>query len=183
MKLLITLLLPTLLCAGSAFSQEKQKEFRKSKLDGQGRVYFDETYNVNRRSDAEILHYAVEFANEKGSPTSDKAIDKEHNEVSFTYTFRLKKKEDFALGFTSMKATITVGARTERTNIRVHDITFTSTGLCKDGALESLLHCSGCSQRNINNIERWMSEEIGERFYWDYKHFLEEAVTRKRSWK
>jgi hypothetical protein len=182
MTKLITLLLSAFLASGSTFAGDKDKEFRKMTLDGRGRVFFEDVFNVNRRSNMEILRYAVEFANDNGSPVTPKQIDQERNEVSFEYGFRLKKKEDFNLGISGLSATVTVGAKDERTRIEVHDITFTATGPCKGGPLESLLDCDAAKQGHIRNIERWMTEEIGERFYWDYKHFLEEAVTRKRTW-
>lgn len=86
------------------------------------------------------------------------------------------------MGITAIKATVTVGAKDERTRIVVHNLTFTADGPCKSGPLETLVQCSGATQGHIRGIERWMTEEIGEHFYWEYKHFLEEVVTRKRKW-
>ena len=90
MKQLIALLFSALLISGSALAGDKQKEFKKLSLDAHGKVFFEEIYNVNRRSNMEILRYAVEFANDHGRRTSDKHIDKEMNQVSFVYTFPLK---------------------------------------------------------------------------------------------
>lgn len=177
-----TLLFPALLGFFSLSAREKTKEFRNSQLDIRGKVFFEEVFNVNKRSNIEILRYAVEFANDHGSPTSEKMIDKENNEVSFLYTFPFKKRTTLGMGITGLKAIITVGAKEERTRIMVHDLTFTSDGPCKDGSLESILQCDAIDQGHVRGVERWMNEEIGERFFWEYKHFLEEAVTRKRSW-
>jgi hypothetical protein len=180
MKQLITLLFSIFSIGASA--GDKQKEFRTVTLDPHGKVYYEQIYNVNKRSNMEILRYAVEFANDHGSPTSDKMIDQQKNEVSFLYTFPFKKRTDLGMGIKSLKAIITVGAKEERTRITVHDFTFTSDGPCKGGSLESILQCPGIDQGHVRGVERWMEEEVGERFFWEYKHFLEEAVTRPRSW-
>ncbi len=173
--LFLFLLLPSI-----AFAGDKEKEFKKLKLDDKGQVYFEEIYNVNKRSNEQILKYAIAFAKDNGITATPEMIDKEKEEITFEYTWKLKAKQDFGAGITSLTAKITIGAKSNRTKMLIHDFYFTSKGPCKDGRLESLVTCPDGKQSYIRNAERWMEEEIGEHFYWAYKHHLEEATSKDK---
>jgi hypothetical protein len=174
-------LIITLIFFPTSIFAQKAKSFEKWPHDEKGHIYYEEIYNVSNREPDEIMGYAVQYANYKGAPVSHKSI--ENNEITFEQHWKFAPKGDICVKDVDIVAQVTISAKLNRTRILVHDFTINPKGSCGSGRLEDvMIKCPDCTMGSINQIMRWIKEEVGEHFMWDYKHQLEKYTEEKRRW-
>ena len=176
MKNIITVILCLLSVTASAQFKHPAHSVN---YDSEGKIYWEQIYNVHNRGPEDVVEYARSFVKKQTGATIV-SEDKENHTITVQFKWKFTDaSENHKLYGIVITPNIVFAGKTNRTRVYVSNLTFEGGKICgKEGPLEKVYRCEEISKHQKTEISVFLNEKKVDKLMEDYKEYLVEAVRK-----